>query len=153
MIVGSDTSRDGKYERQLKQAAVDSDINGMVKFLGFRADVPDIMSLCDLVVVPSLRESFGRVVIEAMACGTPVVASAVGGIVEIFEEGKGGLFFQPGNVEELTGKVVYFFEHPGWWSEQKKTAAEVCRKRFRQETHTRSIEEHITSVLKENGDR
>ena len=108
MIVGSDTSRDGKYERQLKQAAVDSDINGMVKFLGFRADVPDIMSLCDLVVVPSLREPFGRVVIEAMACGTPVVASSVGGIVEIFEDSEGGLFCKPNDVSDLTEKVKYF---------------------------------------------
>jgi len=153
LIVGEDNSPNGQYRQLLQDIVRSENLQDVVIFLGFRTDIPELMSLCDLLVVPSLHEPFGRVVIEAMACGTPVVASAVGGIVEIFEEGKGGLFFQPGNVEELTGKVMYFFEHPDWWREQKKTAVDICRKRFRQEIHTKSIEEHIESVLRENEER
>ena len=153
LIVGEDNTRSGRYRQWLQADVRAGGLQDVVRFLGFRSDIPELMSLCDLLVVPSLHEPFGRVVIEAMACGTPVVASAVGGIVEIFEEGKGGLFFQPGNVEELTSKVMYFIEHPDWWQEQKKIAVEVCSKRFCQETHTRSIEEHIASVLEDNGSR
>ena len=152
LVIGCDTSKTRGYEKQLRQITIDYGIESMVSFLGFREDIPELMSLCDLLIVPSLREPFGRVVIEAMACGTPVVASSVGGMVEIFEDGVGGLFFERGSVADLTDKVMYFINHPGWWEEQKKIAVQVVRKKFTQERHTRSVEEHIKAVL-ENSER
>ena len=77
-----------------KDKAIELGIRKDVMFLGFREDIPELMSLFDLLIVPSLHEPFGRVVIEAMACQTPVVASAVDGILEIFQDGFGGLFFR-----------------------------------------------------------
>ncbi len=147
IIVGDDNIQQGRYEAFLKRKSAELGIKDKVMFLGYRTDIPEIMSLCDLVVVPSLKEPFGRVVIEAMACATPVVASAVDGIVEIFKDGEGGLFFKPGSVDDLTAKVKYFFNHPNWWEQQKKKAVEICRENFRQEIHTRKIEEHITACL------
>ncbi|WDN87083.1 hypothetical protein BuS5_00051 [Desulfosarcina sp. BuS5] len=149
LIVGCDTSRDKEYEKQLRQTVIDYGIENMVKFLGFRNDIPDLMSLCDLLVVPSIREPFGRVVIEAMACGTPVVASAVGGIVEIFKDGEGGLFCQANDVDDLTEKVKIFFDNPVWWEEQKKKAIATVKRNFTQEKHTKIIESHILKLLGE----
>lgn len=147
VIVGEDNSTDKSFEQTLRVKVKKWGIDGRVRFLGFRRDVPEIMSLCDLLIVPSLREPFGRVVIEAMACGTPVVASAVGGMVEIFEDGVGGLFFERGSVADLTDKVMYFINHPRWWDEQKKIALKVCHDRFSQIVHTSRIEKHIIDLL------
>jgi|GEM_PF-3642399 len=150
LIVGKDAT--GEYENRLKNMVIDFGIENIVYFLGFRKDIPEFMSLCDLLVVPSLREQFGRVVIEAMACGTPVVASAVGGMVEIFEDGDGGLFCKPNDVNDLTEKVKFFFENPDWWKEQKLKALNNARENFSQANHTAAIERHIHQVAYGNNE-
>ena len=100
-----------------------------------------------LIVVPSLREPFGRVVIEAMACGTPVVASKVGGMKEIFEDGQGGLYCNVNDVDSLTEKVMCFFNDKKWWDEQKRIALEFCKKNYNQQRHTKAIENQIAEVV------
>lgn len=150
LVVGRDNTEQREYEKLLKQKAAELRIQDQVIFLGYRTDIPEIMSLLDLLVVPSLKEPFGRVVIEAMACGTPVVASAVDGILEIFEAGEGGLFFKVGDVKGMTNKIKYFFDHPQWWGEQKKKAIQIVQKRFTQEKHTAAIQRHIIQVSNEH---
>src|SRR5262249_43799431 len=62
-----------------------------VHFLGHRDDIPCLMQLADVVAIPSRREAFGRVVLEAMANGRPVVATRAGGLVEAVIDGETGL--------------------------------------------------------------
>lgn len=147
LIVGDDNTPGKKYLKTLIDMAKSLNIEQKVRFLGFRKDIPLIMSLCDLIVVPSLKEPFGRVVIEAMACGTPVVASRVDGLKEIFEDGRGGLYCESNNVDSLTEKVLYFFEHPQWWQEQKKIARDLCLLKYNQEMHTKKIEMLILETM------
>ncbi len=147
LIVGSDNTEQREYERFLKQKAAELGIQDQLIFLGYRTDIPEIMSLLDLLVVPSLREPFGRVVIEAMACGTPVVASAVDGILEIFEDGEGGLFCDVNDVDDLSAKVRYFFDNPGWWQKQRERAIANARQNYSQNKHTDIIEDHILHVF------
>ena len=66
-----------------------------VIFTGFRQDIPEIMALLDILVLASEKEPFGRVLIEAMACGKPVVATNAGGVPEIAEDGKTGILVPP----------------------------------------------------------
>jgi len=83
-------------------------------------EIPIWMNAADLFVLPSLHESFGIVQIEAMACGTPVLAHYSGGPKETIKNAKTGLFFQDLNVEALKQaifdfekidfkKIIYFF--------------------------------------------
>ncbi len=72
-----------------------------VRFVGFMSDVRPAVRDFDILVLPSLQEPFGRSVIEAMALGTPVVASRVGGIPEIIEHEWDGLLVTPGDEKEL----------------------------------------------------
>jgi len=147
IIVGEDNVENGKYEEFLKVRAFELGVANYISFLGYRNDIPEIMNLCDLLVLPTLKESFGRVVIEAMACGTPVVTSAVGGVVEIFDDNGGGLFCKANNVKDLAAKIKYFFDNPDWWEEQKDKALWNVRKRFTQDKHTAAIERHILRLI------
>src|SRR5690606_15115386 len=80
---------------------------GSFCFTGFVSydKIPDVHREIDVFVNPSISESFGVSVIEASACGRPVVLSDAGGLKEVATEGESGLFFEPGNVEELAGKI------------------------------------------------
>ena len=148
LVVGDDNVQKGTYLRQLKNMASDLHIADQVIFLGYRKDIPEIMSFLDLITVPSLHEPFGRVVVEAMACGTPVVASRIGGMVEIFEDGDGGLFCDPNDADSLFMKVSYFFENRAWWERQKKRAIAIAKEGFGEKRRTNAIEEHLLSVVR-----
>jgi glycosyltransferase involved in cell wall biosynthesis len=90
LIVG-----DGTLYNQLLQEVAILGLEGYVKFLGWREDIPEILSITDIVVVPSLMEGFGIVVLEAYASGKPVVATNVGGLHEIVEDGVTGFLVPP----------------------------------------------------------
>ena len=91
-----------EYKQSLRQIAIDLGIENSVEFLGHLSNPTPVYQVSDLTVVPSLwSEPFGRVVIESMACGTPVVGSRIGGIPEILtDEFQAGLF-EPGNKQDL----------------------------------------------------
>lgn len=151
LIVGDDNVQKGKYLKKLNDRAAELNVKNLIHWVGYRKDVPQIMSLCDLIVVPSLKEPFGRVVIESMACGTPVVASKVGGMQEIFVDGHGGLYCESDNADSLTEKVMCFFNDKEWWKKQKKAALEFCRNNYSQKKHTVEIEKSIAEVLNAKG--
>ena len=81
-----------------------------VDFLGYRKDVEDFLSRSKLLVVPSRREGFGLVVLEANAVGTPVVARRIGALPELVREGKNGLLFR--DVRELVRAVECYLTNP-----------------------------------------
>jgi glycosyltransferase involved in cell wall biosynthesis len=83
------------YERKLRALVGELGIGDRVRFLGERADVPDVLAATDVLLVPSWREAFGRIAVEGMAMGVPVVASQVGGPAEIVRPGVDGLLLPP----------------------------------------------------------
>jgi len=98
----------GKEEAKLKNLVKELNVEGNVKFLGFITEEEKYAyyKSIDIFVLPSLFEPFGIVLLEAMACGKPIVASNVGGIPYIVEDGKTGLLFESENVEDLAEKIV-----------------------------------------------
>ena len=81
---------DGPLFKKLKKKVEDENIRDVI-FTGSRDDVENIIPSCDLLVLPSFSESFGLVLIEALACGKPVIGSNVGGITEIITDDVGFL--------------------------------------------------------------
>jgi glycosyltransferase involved in cell wall biosynthesis len=77
-----------------------------VRFLGHRDDIPECLAALDLFVFPSQNEGMGRALIEAMAAALPVVATRVGGIPGIIEQGRTGLLVSPGDSAALAGAMA-----------------------------------------------
>lgn len=92
---------DGFLEAYLKKLCIELGIKEKVIFAGWRSNVPDFLSLFDIFVLPSLNEGMGRVLVEAMAAGKPIVASNVGGIPDLVRDGQNGLLVEPGDVNGL----------------------------------------------------
>jgi glycosyltransferase involved in cell wall biosynthesis len=97
---------DEKRYDPLKRAASELGIAGHVAFLGYQHDVASLMASLDVGVIASLgSEGSSRVTIEYMASGIPVVATRVGGIPELVEDGRTALLVEPGNVEALADAI------------------------------------------------
>ena len=106
VVVGS-----GEEFLPLKQMVQALDIDHAFRFPGFVSEVERVYPVFDLFVLPSVYEPFGLVVLEAMAAGLPVVASATGGVVEIIEDKLNGLLVPPGNSKALAQGIVNLMEN------------------------------------------
>lgn len=105
VIVGDeiyDTRRDEGFKAELEQRVDELGLSEVFAFVGFHQDSVRVMQGLDLLVSASTTaESFGRVLVEAMACGVPVVATALGGSLEILEDRVCGRLVPPGDVQAL----------------------------------------------------
>jgi glycosyltransferase involved in cell wall biosynthesis len=100
----------GDLEKELKEEAYQAGVSDKVKFLGWRDDIPEIMQIIDIFVLPSLNEGMGRVLVEAMASGKPIVASNVGGIPDLVKNGHNGFLVAPGDVNGLSLAIKKLIE-------------------------------------------
>jgi len=106
-IVGSAESNRERYFNYLKSLVQRYSLNYNIRFLGYRDDIEKILSYAHLLVVSSvIEESFGRVIIEAMAVGVPVVATKVGAIPEIVEDKKDGFLVPPRDPHALSKTIL-----------------------------------------------
>lgn len=94
--------RDEVYFENIERFLEKNSLENSVKFIGTVPNAAAFISSLDLLLVPSLDEAFPTVILEAFSVGTPVVASDVGGIVEMIENGINGFLFQAGNSEMLS---------------------------------------------------
>jgi len=92
---------DGPDRHQAFELASELGVSGRVSFLGSFPRIEDLLSVCDLFLLPSAQESFGLAALEAMASGVPVVASQVGGVPEVVEDGKTGFLCDMGDAEGM----------------------------------------------------
>ena len=107
---------DGLLKEELMAYVRSIKLENMVEFCGHRSheEVEGLIKKCLFVVLPSeWYEVFGLVVLEAFACGKPVVASRIGGVTEFIKDGADGLTFEPGNVEDLSLKIDCLAKNPG----------------------------------------
>jgi glycosyltransferase involved in cell wall biosynthesis len=110
-----------------------------VEFIGFSTDPKHEMSAFDIFVLPSLKEGFPYVILEAMAAGLPIVATCVGGVPEAVVEGKGGFLVEPGDAESLARKIAILVES----GDLRRSMGEFNRARVREEF---SIERMISQT-------
>jgi N-acetyl-alpha-D-glucosaminyl L-malate synthase BshA len=95
-------------ENESRELGVDAD----VRFLGRIDSVASLLQGSDLFVLPSQTESFGLAALEAMACGSPVVASRAGGLPEVIDDGVNGILEPVGSVEAMGRRAVELLREP-----------------------------------------
>jgi len=117
----------GDLEKGLKEEARRMGVWDKVKFLGWRDDIPEIMETIDVFVLPSLNEGMGRVLVEAMAAGKPVVASRVGGILDLVNEGQNGFLAEPGDEKGLAIAIKKLLEDKKMRDEMGKRGREIAQ--------------------------
>ncbi len=105
---------DGPEREQLKLEVRQRGLDSVVKFLGQRHDIPKLISLSSLVLLPSLAESFGFAALEAMSLSRPVVAARTGGIPEVVEDGRTGLLVPPGDADGLAVALSRILKDREW---------------------------------------
>ncbi len=104
VVIGGDIHKSG-YGQHLLQRVKELELTNQVHFLGHCANVPKLVNELDMVVCPSHVEPFGLCLLEGMACEKPVVATRVGGIPEVVDEGVTGLLVDSRSPEQLTAAV------------------------------------------------
>lgn len=101
-----------------------------VHVLGFRDDVPSVMKACDVLLVPSLWEGFGLVVVEAMAVGVPCIASGISSIPEIIDDGVNGILVPPESPDALASAVDQLAANPRRREELRAAAHRTLMEKF-----------------------
>jgi glycosyltransferase involved in cell wall biosynthesis len=103
---------DGESMSALREKTAALNISGHVRFLGWQKNISPVLDALDIFVLPSLWEPFGLVLVEAMAHGKPVVATAVNAIPEIVENGRTGILVEPGNTQALADALAVLAQDP-----------------------------------------
>jgi glycosyltransferase involved in cell wall biosynthesis len=113
LIIGDSRLTNGNiYRKELENLVGTLGLSKNVIFTGFRTDIRRIVSSLDILVNASSSEPFGMTIIEAMALGTPVVATETGGVSEIITDGKDGKLFPAGNADRLAIAILDILDDP-----------------------------------------
>lgn len=148
IFVGDALFGEQDYVQSLHQQVTDLGLEQRVQFLGFRSDVVQLMSACDLVAHTSIAaEPFGRVIVEAMLCGRPIVAAQAGGAVELVETGKTGWLVPPGDSQQLAAAIAKSRQQPELSSSIAGQAQIEASQRFLLSNINQQIAQLLSSAI------
>ncbi|MCH8290361.1 glycosyltransferase [Candidatus Poribacteria bacterium] len=122
---------DGPRRTELERLVAELDISSNVIFLGIRFDVPELLSLCDVFVLPtSIREGLPLVLAEAMAASKPIVGTRVGGVPEVIVDGETGFIVPPKDTQALADKILLLLQNPTVARRLGDAGRQLCMKAF-----------------------
>jgi D-inositol-3-phosphate glycosyltransferase len=130
MIVGGNPGDPSEHElAQLQTLVSQLDLTEIVEFAGAReqSQLPEFYAAATAVIMPSDYESFGMVALEAMASGTPVIASEVGGLAFLIQNGKTGFLVPTRDPDVLAHRILTLLENPEELQQMRLAAAELAR--------------------------
>ncbi|ACX51280.1 glycosyl transferase group 1 [Ammonifex degensii KC4] len=139
----------GPERRELEELAYRLGIEDSVIFTGFLPEVTSCYPEFDLLVLASLMEGFGLVVLEALALGTPVVATRVGGVPEVVREGETGLLVPPADAQALARAIIWMLEHRDRAQEMAARGKEMVAREFSSTRMAKDTLEVYRRVLRE----
>ena len=142
---------DGPLRQELEQLAAIEKLP--IEFLGFcdRGTIADVVCRAAFQIIPSeWYEGFPMVIVEAYACGTPVVASRIGSLDEIVEEGVTGVKFEPGNPGDLSDKINSLWANRARQTMLRRTARETFEKNYSSEKNYESLMAIYEAAIKDH---
>jgi glycosyltransferase involved in cell wall biosynthesis len=122
---------EGDLREPLVRQAADLGVDGSVRFLGARTDVPELLQVMDVFALSSLWEGLPLVLLEAMAAGVPVVSTRVGGIPEVIRHERDGLLVPPSDAGLLAAALVRVLTAPSFADGLQQSAAAIVKARYR----------------------
>lgn len=146
VIVGNSEIGPKDYKTKLEAMAQELGIKNRVIFTGFRDDIPRVMAALDIVVVPSLAEPFGRVIVEAMAMEKPVIAANSGAVPELISDGS-GLLIESDSIKGLESAIVYLLENNRECKRLGERGRKVAIERFDTSFNISEIERLYNKLL------
>jgi glycosyltransferase involved in cell wall biosynthesis len=147
LLAGKDIERDGRYRADLERRAHEAGVGDRVRFLGYREDVASLVAAADLVVLPSHDEGLPLVVLEAMAAGRPVVATAVGGTPELVVDGETGVLVPAGDVGGLAAALDALLADPT----RAEALGAAARRRYEERFTLTAMTSSLLAVYAEVG--
>ena len=121
---------DGPDRSKAEYLAIDRGVRDRVHFLGKQDSVSDLLPLADLMIMPSEMESFGLAALEAMACRVPTIATRVGGVPELVEDGVNGLLFPVGDIEAMAQASIALLQDENRLEEMRIASRRTAQKYF-----------------------
>jgi N-acetyl-alpha-D-glucosaminyl L-malate synthase BshA len=121
---------DGPERSAAEWLAHDLQINDKVHFMGKQERVDELLPLADLMIMPSELESFGLAALEAMACKVPSIATRVGGVTELIDDGVTGLLYPVGDVEDMAAGAVGLLKDRGRLEAMRDAGRKTAQSRF-----------------------
>lgn len=154
LVGGNDAGFHRDLGAEYRRLAQDFGIGGRTHFTGFLEDIRPAIADFDVLVLPSVEpESFGRVLIEAMALGIPPVVSKIGGAVEVVDDGRNGFWATPGDAAHLAQKLEALLGDPGLRRSLGRQGLADARERFSSRELGRRISEILLDAAGVEGDR
>ncbi len=138
---------EGVARQQCLQLLADAGLSDLAWLPGERHDIADIMRAMDVFVLPSLNEGISNTILEAQASGMPVIATRVGGNVELVKEGITGSLFEPGNDAGLAQALLTYFQNEALMRQQGGEARKRVESRFSIPAMARAYEAVYEEVL------
>ena len=121
---------DGELRPDIEKLVGEKSLGQNIRFLGLRNDIPELLAACDVFILSSDYEGFGLVIAEAMAAGRPVIATAVGGVPELVEDGVTGLLVSPQDIQALSKAMVRLADDPSLRETMGKRGQKRALERF-----------------------
>jgi len=148
IVGGALFSGEAPYELELRARAELPSFAGRVHMLGARDDVPRLLAACDVVVHASvLAEPFGRVLVEAMLAGRPVVATRAGGVPEVVTDGETGVLVAPGDARAMADAIDALRRNPARVAALSRTGAAHARRNFSRDAMLAGVERALAGVV------
>ncbi|WP_010284143.1 N-acetyl-alpha-D-glucosaminyl L-malate synthase BshA [Bacillus timonensis] len=122
-------------------------LNDKVLLLGKQENLPELYSISDLKLLLSEKESFGLVLIEAMACGVPTIGTKVGGIPEVINEGADGYICELGDIQDIANKAITLLSDSNLHKKMSRQAISSVQQKFNSERIVNEYEDLYYSIL------
>lgn len=146
-LAGDVVGNDNSYLEYLKDLAVEVGVSENVYFLGWRNDIYAVMNLCDIVLLPTYTEGFGRVALEAMLLRKVAVTTPAGGMKDSIQDGYDGLFFSVNDDKSLAKQLVRLITDSQFSAKLIENGYKTVTEKFNPEAHTKKVLTAFSSAV------
>jgi len=139
---------DGPEQRAAHKLAVKLNVSNKIHFLGLQSSIEKLLAISDLFLLPSEKENFSLSALEAMSCGVPVIATQVGGMAEMIDNGKDGYLFDVGDIDGMAEAGIKLLDDKDSYKKISAAAQKKAKEGFSPEIIVPQYEKLYESVVK-----